>query len=83
MVKFDELEKQRIYVIRSTIEEGRYGSWADCEKIYNNLSDRNRVQDSLIRVYRDLDKAEMERLTCTPEWNALREQIRQRLHNVS
>jgi hypothetical protein len=82
MVRYEEREKQRIYVIRSTIEEHTRGSWADCERIYNDLSDRSRTQDSLIRVYKDLDKDEMRRLTRTTEWDALRDQIKRRLHNV-
>lgn len=83
MPRFTEKDKQRIYVIRSTIEESRHGTWADCERIFNHHSNQRRAQDSLMKVYRELNKADMLRVTCTEEWNVLREEIRQWLHEVS
>jgi hypothetical protein len=82
MVRLNEQDKQRIYVIRKTAEDIKLGSWADCETIYNLLSEESRTQDTLSKAYKQLDKAEMDRATCTPEWNATRVQVRQWLRDV-
>lgn len=82
MVRFNEQDKQRIYVVRRTAEQTKLGSWADCETIYNVLSEQSRSQDALSALYRQLDKAKMERVTCTPGWNATREQVKQWLYSV-
>lgn len=60
----------------------KLGSWTDCETIYNLLSEQSRSQDALSSLYRKLDKAEMEKVTRTPGWNATREQTRQWLYSV-
>jgi hypothetical protein len=59
MVRLNEQDKQRIYVIRKTAEDIKLGSWADCETIYNLLSEESRTQDTLSKAYKQLDKAEM------------------------
>lgn len=82
MVRLEEQDKQRIYVIRKTAEDIKLGSWADCQTIYNLLSEESRTQDTLSKAYRQLDKAEMGRATRTPEWNATRVQVRQWLRDV-
>ena len=82
MVRLDEQDKRRIYVIRKTADDIKLGSWADCETIYNFLSEESRSQDALSAIYRQLDKAKMSRATSTPEWNATRVQVRQWLYNV-
>ena len=82
MVRLDEQDKRRIYVIRRTADDIKLGSWADCETIYNFLSEESRSQDALSAIYRQLDKAKMSRATSTPEWNATRVQVRQWLYNV-
>ncbi|KAF3031458.1 hypothetical protein E8E12_001486 [Didymella heteroderae] len=81
MVRLNEQDRRRIYVVRKTAEDIKLGSWADCETINNLLSEESRSQDALSAVYRQLDKAEMGRVTGTPEWNATRVQVRQWLYN--
>lgn len=82
MARLSEQDKQRIYVIRKTVEDAKLGSWADCETIYNLLSEESRSQDALSAAYRLLDKSEMSTITCTPGWDATRVHVRQWLHNV-
>ena len=82
MARLNEQDKRRIYVVRKTVEDTKLGSWADCETIYNLLSEKSRSQDALSAAYRQLDKDEMSKITCTSEWNNTRVQIREWLYNV-
>jgi hypothetical protein len=83
MARFNERDRTLLYVVRSTARQLERGSWADCVAIYNRFASRPRTQDGLSNTYRSLNKAEMERRSCTAEWEAMREQVKEWLHDAS
>ena len=83
MARFNEQDRTLLYVVRSTARQLERGSWADCVAIYNRLASRSRTQDGLCNTYRSLDKAEMESRSSAAEWEAIREQVKEWLHDAS
>ena len=83
MARFNEQDRTLLYVVRSTARQLERGSWADCVAIYNRLASRPRTQDGLCNTYRSLDEAEMESRSRAAEWEAIREQVKEWLHDAS
>ena len=83
MARFNEQDRTLLYVVRSTARQLERGSWADCVAIYNRLASRPRTQDGLCNTYRSLNKAEMESRSRAAEWEAIREQVKEWLHDAS
>lgn len=82
MPHFSSDDKTLLYIIKTTAEDLRAGSWNDYTDIFNSLASHQRTQDGLTGVYRTLNKSEMEARACTSEWEEKREQVRKRLTKV-
>jgi hypothetical protein len=57
MHHFIKQDEYLLYIVRSTAEQLKIGTWADCEKIFNRLATCPRTEDGLKYKYKVMKKA--------------------------
>jgi hypothetical protein len=76
MRRFTKKEENILFIVRSTAEELKIGTWADCETINNRLSKCPRTEDGLKYKYKVMKKAAMKKRTSGAKWNAMKREVK-------
>jgi hypothetical protein len=76
MRRFTKQDENLLYIVRSTAEQLEIGTWADCEKIYNQLATYLRTEDGLRYKYKVMEKAVIKNRVSSTQWNAKKKEVK-------